>query len=341
MKKILFSLATLTFLYSCSTTDDQTSDILGGNYTNGVLILNEGGFTKNNASVSYLSNDLSTLKNDIYTASNQDALGDVAQSIYAYNDKIFIVVNNSNVIQVVDRVTFKKTATITDQLMQPRYLTIANNKIYVTNAIDNKITVYDAQTYTYQKTISLDFMPEKIVSNQNYVYVQSNGWGDQKTINSYSLQDESLAKTLNFNYSSKGLSVDKATGNIYTISSESDVTSIAMINGQHNTIEKEISSTTQKNGNHMVVDNGYIYYTAGTGVYRTALGLNSLPSSPLFHVADNSFSTLYGFNVIQGRIFTSDAKGFTGNSEVSVYDISGNLLKKVTTQIGTNGFIQN
>lgn len=341
MKKILCTLAALALLSSCSNSDDSSNTPTDGTYTNGVIILNEGGFTKNNASVSFISNDLNTVKNDIYTTSNQVALGDVAQSHFLYNDKIFIVVNNSNVIEIVDRVTFKKVGEITEQLAQPRYMTVANNKIYVTNAINSKITVYNAQTYAYLKTISLNYMPEKIVSNQNYVYVQSSGWGDQKTVESFSLNDESLAKTFNFTYSSKGIALDKATGNVFTISSGDDVTRLTKINGQTNTIEKEISSTTQKKGNHLAIDNGYIYYTAGTGVYRTSLVFESLPSAPLFNVEENSFSTLYGFNVLNNKIFTSDAKGFVANSEVSIYSTTGQLMKKITTQIGTNGFIQN
>ncbi len=342
MKKVLYSLAALVFLASCSNNDDATPDTSNQEFKNGILIVNEGGYNKNNASVSFLSNDLSVLKNDIFAGSNNGAgLGDVAQSLAVYNNYAFIVMNNSNSIEIVDRYTFKKVGQITEQLAQPRYLAVANNKIYVTNMAEDKVTVYDATNFAYIKTLTTNFAPELITSNNNYVYVQSNTYGGDKVVEVFSLANDVSVKTLEFTYPSNGLTVDKSSGNIYTLHSDDTGTSVSIINGSSNTIEKEQSSTSLKNARYAVIDNGYLYFTAGTGIYKTQVSLNALPSAPLFNVEDNSFSTLYGFNVLNGKIFTSDAKGFVTNSEVSVYDTNGNFLKKVTAQIGTNGFIQN
>ena len=206
---------------------------------------------------------------------------------------------------------------------------------------EEKVTVYDAASFAYIKTLTTNFAPELIASNNNYVYVQSNAYGSNKVVEVFSLANEASVKTLEFIYPSSGLTVDKSSGNVYTLHSGDAGTSVSIINGSSNTIEKEQASASLKNAKHAVLDNGYLYFTAGTGIYKTQASLNTLPDTPLFNVEDNSFSTLYGFNVLNGKIFTSDAKGFVANSEVSVYDTNGNFLKKVTTQIGTNGFIQN
>lgn len=335
-------MAALAFLSSCSNNDDVTPDTGNQEFKNGILIVNEGGFNKSNASVSFLSNDLSVVKNDIFAGSNGGTgLGDVAQSLVVYNNYAFIVMNNSNSIEIVDRYTFKKVGQITAQLAQPRYLTVANNKLYVTNMAEEKVTVYDAASFAYIKTLTTNFAPELIASNNNYVYVQSNAYGSNKVVEVFSLANEASVKTLEFTYPSSGLTVDKSSGNVYTLHSGDAGTSVSIINGSSNTIEKEQASASLKNAKHAVLDNGYLYFTAGTGIYKTQASLNTLSDTPLFNVEDNSFSTLYGFNVLNGKIFTSDAKGFVANSEVSVYDTNGNFLKKVTTQIGTNGFIQN
>ena len=102
-------MAALAFLSSCSNNDDITPDTGNQEFKNGILIVNEGGFNKSNASVSFLSNDLSVVKNDIFAGSNGGTgLGDVAQSLVVYNNYAFIVMNNSNSIEIVDRYTFKK-----------------------------------------------------------------------------------------------------------------------------------------------------------------------------------------------------------------------------------------
>ncbi len=80
-----------------------------GAYDNGVFILNEGNFFSANASLSYVSNDLATFQNDIFKIVNSPAtLGDVAQSMRFGGDKAFIVVNNSNEVEVVESLYFKE-----------------------------------------------------------------------------------------------------------------------------------------------------------------------------------------------------------------------------------------
>ena len=71
------------------------------------------------------------------------------------------------------------------------------------------------------------------------------------------------------------------------------------------------------------------------------LSSSTAPSSPIFSVADNGYSTLYGFNVIDGLIYFSDAKGFTQASEVSIYTPSGIRIKTFLSGIGTNAFYKN
>lgn len=63
------------------------------------------------------------------------------------------------------------------------------------------------------------------------------------------------------------------------------------------------------------------------------------PTTPLFTVSNSvdPYSNLYGFSVVNDRIFVSDANGFTEDSKVSVYSTNGSLLKTFTAGKGTNG----
>mgnify|MGYP006197631115 CR=1 FL=1 len=64
-----------------------------------VLIVNEGTFNWNNASISlYQPGNKTVTQNTFSQANNNIPLGDIAQSITSINNKAYIVINNSNKI---------------------------------------------------------------------------------------------------------------------------------------------------------------------------------------------------------------------------------------------------
>ncbi|MEP5634724.1 MAG: Calx-beta domain-containing protein, partial [Maribacter dokdonensis] len=76
-------------------------------FENGILVSHEGNFMQGNASISFVSDDLATVENDIFkTVNDADALGDNAQSMSFYENMAYIVMNGSQKIEVVNRYTF-------------------------------------------------------------------------------------------------------------------------------------------------------------------------------------------------------------------------------------------
>lgn len=55
---------------------------------------------------------------------------------------------------------------------------------------------------------------------------------------------------------------------------------------------------------------------------------------------DVTASSIYGFNIIDSKVFVSDPS-FTQNNSVRIYNLSGTLMKTITTGIATNGFYKN
>lgn len=342
MKKIILSLAIIAFATSCSNVDDSSENTEVPNiekpYANGILITNEGNFTSSNAEISFIKNDLSTVYNKIFATNNSNAtLGDVAQYMAFNNDLAYIVMNNSSTIEIVDRYTFKKVNQITANLNAPRAIAFSNGKIYVSNANDNTVTVYNANTNAFIKSISLDNQPEKLVATSNYVYVQSSSFATANTVEIINSSSDTNTKDLSFELPMNGITLDS--NMIFVLGSDENKTEISKI--ENEAITKTISNVSLKSSRYLTLDNNNLYFTNGTGIYTLSKDLNSIPSTPIFNVNDNSWSTLYGFNVIDGKVFSSDANGFTDNSIVTVYDLTGNVLKTFTTEIGTNGFYKN
>lgn len=334
-------IATVLLFASCTdnSENDDVNEIPLGVYDNGVFIVNEGNFMTPNASVSYISNDLETFQNEIFKLVNTPiVLGDVAQSMCFSDDKAFIVVNNSNEVEVVNRYTFKSIKTITEKLENPRYSVVLNGKLYVTNAISNAVTVYDATNYTYLASIAINKTSERIVAANGKLYVMNGAYGSGNEVSvinpasNNSLTTISVAEGIN--------SIEEKNGNIYVLCGNTNNSKLFKINTLTDTATA-IESTTLKGALNMDIDGDKIYYTQNNGVYVMDLTATHFSETPLFSVADNSWSTFYGFGVVDSKIYAGNANGFTSEGVLTIYSNTGTLLKTKTVGVGPNGFYSN
>ena len=338
----LIALLALTAV-SCNR-DEADAIIPAEKHENGILVANEGKFGTPNAELSYISRGFSSIKNDIYKTTNGENLGDVLQHVNFHNGEAYLVVNNSNKIIITDRYTFQKKAEITQDIKNPRYITFAGNQAYVTNSTyggEQSVTIYNTENNSLIKKIPSSDVVERIVTAGTNVFVQnaSFGTGNKLTIISsasnsvtgtITVPNGAINKTISYNdevYVIAGKATE-TDSHIYKYNSSGNLTSTVTLTGI-------------KNANNIEIDNGNIYFTAGTGVYSMPLSSSAAPSSPVFSVAENGYSTLYGFNVIDGLIYISDANGFTQASKVSIHTPSGTILKTFLSGIGTNAFYKN
>jgi YVTN family beta-propeller protein len=340
LKNLYLGLIAAAFLFtSCSNDDDSKNDVPLGAYDNGVFILNEGNFGTPNASVSYLSNDLVTFQNDIFSVVNTPTvLGDVAQSMSFSDDKAFIVVNASNEVEVVNRYTLKSLGTITENLKNPRYSVVLNDKLYVTNAVSKAVTVYDTKTYAYIATIAVNKTSEKIVTANGKLYVANAAYGSGSTVTVIDPATNTVTKTITLE---NGInSIEAKNGFVYVLSGTDTKSAISKINTTTDTATS-IGSTAVKKAINMDIDGDKIYYTQATEVYAIDLNATTFSDKALLSVKDSSWSTFYGFGVIDGKIYSADANGFTADGTVTVYSSTGTLLKTLTVGKGPNGFYSN
>ena len=95
---LLMALAAM--LFSCK--PDRPVTPSGYTIGSGVFVLNEGNFQFSNASLSFYDPQADTVANNLFYKVNNAPLGDVAQSLALADGKLYIVVNNSNLIYKVD-----------------------------------------------------------------------------------------------------------------------------------------------------------------------------------------------------------------------------------------------
>lgn len=336
--------ALLAFNISCSNDEDVVVDLPKGDYEKGILIANEGGFSSPNASVTYISNDFSVQSQSIFSTNNSNALlGNVFQSIGFKGDNAYLVTNVPNKIEVVNRYTFKKNATITANLETPRYIAFNGSYTYVTNNdffSVRKVNIYD-QSNAFVKSINFDRYAEKIASADAYVYVQTDGVTYDTSYNEIAtghsitrinattnVVDKTI--TLPDTYILRDLLSDGS--NILALTSNGTGSTLYRIDGKTGTYTQS-QFTGVLNAKNLTYDNGRIYFLAGKKVFEVS-------GSTATAKFDVEGSYIYGFNVIDGNVFVSDAS-FSKDSTVRIYSNSGNLLKTITAGIGTNGFYKN
>ena len=345
ISKLLASAFALTLLFNISCRTDEPfeePEATRGAYENGVIMSNEGNFGTPTATVSFISNDFKTVENNIYSGNNSNAaLGDVLQTIGLQGDNAYLVLNNSNKIEIVNRYTFKKVATVSDQISQPRYIAFSNNNYYVTNSSGSSkfVTVYSSATNALVKKIDLANTGERIVEAGGKIVVQNAAFGSGKKLTIIDPSTNAIESVVTVPEGNIQKTISNG-GNVYSIASTSTNSYIYKLSPA-GTILSTTTLTGIANAMNLEIDGTKFIYTSGANVYAMDMNSAIVPTAPIITVADTSWSAMYGFGVIDGKICISNAQGFTADSTVEIYSSAGILLKTITAGRGTNGFFKN
>lgn len=348
MKQLLWSFLTVTLLLqSCSKDDDfQQVVIPSGKYEKGYFVVNEGNFTKSNTSVSFVSQDFTVSEKDVFSGVNKDKkLGDVTQSIVFNGALAYIIVNNSNKIEVVDRYTFQSVKSITAGLNNPRYAAFANGKMYVTNwgdsfdDTDDFISIYDTDGSYLEKHI-VPFGPEEIIEKNNKIFItHSGGFGSNNKLSVIQTQPFFAIKTIEIGDVPKSISsngdllyvlckgkteYDKD-GNIISQSAGK----LVVINSMDGSINKTFDFPNVVQPSNGMVVSDYYYYNIGNNVFRMGLSDTSLPILPFINGTTEKISSIYGLYASNLNIIVMDAKDYNSDGEICVFSTNGSLVKKV------------
>ncbi len=316
----------------------------------GILVANEGSFNKPDATVDFLSADLGESKSNIYKSVNNEDLGDVLQTIGFKGTNAFLVLNNSNKILIVNRFNFQKNATVTSNLVNPRYIAFTDSQYYVTNNnfFDTyKLNIYNNADNSFIKSIPFTRYAEKVVEAAGNIIVQTDGstydsnYNELPTGHTITIvkpTTNAIDKTVTLPDSGIIKDLVSYEGSAYALSSTATNSYIYKINPTDGTFST-VTLTGIANVQKLRIDSGYFYFLdVGNKVYSK---LTTVPASEIKTLFTAPGYGAYGFDIIDGKIFVSDAS-FTGESTSYVYNAStGAQIKSFKSGIGTNGFYKN
>jgi YVTN family beta-propeller protein len=202
MKKYFYLIAALTILLpalsSCNDGNEveQPSGVIvdtsssipyanDGTSIQGFYLLNEGQMGKNNASLDCFHYANGSYFSSRFKAANDSAkLGDVGNDIEVYGNKLYVVMNGSNMVRVLDARTAKKIADIS--IPNCRNVVFNSGKAYVTSFAgtikyldpSNRvgyIAKIDTATLSITDTCNVEYQPEQMAICNEKLYVANSG----------------------------------------------------------------------------------------------------------------------------------------------------------------------
>ncbi len=340
MKKIsLLLLLLLSLGFTACEKEKITED--KGDYYNGVFIVNEGQFMHGNASLSFTDKKVSSIENDVFQSVNNLALGDQAQSIGFDNDKAYIVVTGSSKIEVADIGTMEKQATIVSGLTNPRYFeTIGVNRALVTcwgdtgDATDDYLAIINTSTDEVIGRITVGLGPEKMVKNDDYLFVAHKGaYSTNNQVSVYDLVLKQITHSITVGDRPNSMAIKdnylwvlcsgepswtgaETAGQLFKID----------INDNFNIVATYDFDTTE-HPNFLSIDGDNLYYYLNGKVYQMNTADTTLPT--------NEFLTYngmaYNMETNNGILYITDALDYQQEGKVSAYDLSNAQLLNTKT----------
>lgn len=186
MKKYLLGLAVLLMgtavMTSCSDDNDGPETYLQ-EYSTGAYVVNSGNmYNKIESSLTAIDYASSTATQKVFKAANGRSLGNTANDGIVYGNKIYLAVDQSNTIEVIDKKTKQSIKQIktTDLLgkaegAEPRHIIADGGKVYFTT-YGGYVAAVDTTDFALQKKWKVGNSPEGLVFGNGNLYVANSNY---------------------------------------------------------------------------------------------------------------------------------------------------------------------
>jgi len=350
--KLLFAATGILTMVFLSCEESGWNEDPPGKYEHGGFVVNEGTFGSGNASVSFIDFDNDTIHNEIFYAENQRPVGDVLQSICIHDDFAYLVVNESDKVEVTSVSDFREKTTVTG-LDGPRYMTVSGNKGYISQwGEGGSVAVVDLATHQVIKTIPAGTGPEGILAIGHTVWVANGGgWAVDSTLMIIDTATDEVIDTLSVGYNPKEMVTDSR-GDVWVLCYGHIVynadwsvaaefgSKLVKISAQDLLPVKEIPIGKSLHPQHLDIDKPqHTLYVGGgfgfNGIYKIHTRVTSFPATPAI---DGFF---YGFNyhTANRSIFACEAPDFTKPGKIHVFSEDGIKITEYTAGIGPNAVV--
>jgi YVTN family beta-propeller protein len=337
LKYLFISLAFATLLASCSKERVRPITETPGAERAGLYILNQGGIGHNNSTLTYYDYTLKKLTSDIFTVSNTEKLGDTGNDLGIYGSKMFIVVNNSDIVDIANAKTAKLIKKI--NITQPRSVVFYKNNAFITS-YNGTVSVVDTTSLTITKTITVGRSPEQMVVSNGKLYVANSGGLDypnfDKTVSVINLTTLTETKKITVTVNPITITADTY-GNVYVLSAGNygDVSAgITIINNATDVVKTQ--SALNLGYNIPIAAFGdYVYYPTADNKIAMYNAKTQKLERTNFITGGVTIKSPYAITVdgTTGEVFVADANDYSSNGSVTAFDKNGNKEYSIETGI--------
>lgn len=350
--------AFLSLFVACDDLEDKsTSTTIDGNITETgtaeIYILSEGLFNLNNSSLAKYSFKSNKLVKNYFKDLNKRGLGDTANDIVLYGSKLYIVVNVSSTIEVIDfqtGISIKQIPMFTDNgsSRQPRHIAFYENKAYVCS-FDGTVARIDTTSLQIESFTKAGRNPENICVKNKKLYVSnsggldySEGLGVDNTVSVIDIESFTEIKKIEVGPNPGCISPgpDEA---VYVATYGSNIAdgdfNFVKINSQTDEVERIYNEKVM----NFAIDNNNIAYLYNYNYNTEASSIKVLNLRTGETIRENfitdgtKISTPYSINVnpYSGNVYITEAYSYTITGDVLCFNTNGQLLFRLN-RIGLN-----
>ncbi len=342
MKKLGFAVffASVVLAVAVSCKKDLTEEAVSandiakaeeGSTSRYMYILNEGVWGGNDASLDRINLASGEYQRNIFGSANGRDLGDVANDMQIYGSKMYIVVNNSNIVEVLNPENARSVCQIQLAGKQPRYVVAHEGFVYVSCYTDEVLKI-DTATFSVVGTCAVGKDPEMMAVIGQKLYVVNSGGLDNpnydSTISVVSLDSFAEVRKVTVGLNpTKIMKIDESrllivcNGNYDSIPS-----SMAVYNIGTNAVTKLAFSCT-----NFLISNGYAYcYDFDWGSHAAVyyrVNLSNFAKENLTIDGTGNIECPYGIAVNKGNgnMYITDSRNFLSNGDIHCYSATGTL----------------
>ena len=372
MKKYLLGLAVLLMgtavMTSCSDDNDGPETYLQ-EYSTGAYVVNAGNMrSKIESSLTAIDYASSTATQNVFKAANGRSLGNTANDGIVYGNKIYLAVDQSNTIEVIDKKTKQSIKQIktTDLLgnaegVEPRHIIADGGKVYFTT-YGGYVAAVDTTDFALQKKWQVGSHPEGLVIGKGNLYVANSNYGaGGGNISCINLANDNV-ETKNIEGVNNPTSIYYAAGLLYVLDNQyydasynaygentlrtvefAQGTSQKVADGNYAACVTTGAATTARTSveevrPHFFVLNAPYGGTPSVSVFVAGITqpqpmtLSEMPVSPCGIFADPLNGHIF---VLSYRLGDSGYADYNGNGYVVEYDSAGQKLHEYETGVGS------
>lgn len=343
---ILFILLLLTGCMRWDYNDELTDFNIP---SNGLFIVCEGNFQYGNSTLSFYNPSDNEVQNEIFYRANGMKLGDVAQSMTIFDNKGWIVVNNSHVIFAIDTETFVETGRI-ENLTSPRYIHfLSDEKAYVSQIWDNRIYIVNPKTYSITGYITVPGMQLSTGSTEQMAqygkYVFCNCWSYQNKILKIDSDTDEVVDILEVGLQPNSLTIDSE-HRLWTITDGGyedspygyEIPALYCIDAESFEIIKSFQFSLGDTPSELQVNSdGSRLYWINNDIWEMDIQDEMLPGSPLIPYNGTKY---YGLtiNPENNEVYVADAIDYSQQGMIYRFSPSGDLIDEFYVGVTPGAF---